>query len=901
MKSLQQKPIALLAAVLLLFCASNLMYAQTTGKISGKVLDAETGEALPGANVQLVGTSIGAAASLEGDYFILNVPPGTYNVRAQFMGYRSSEIRGLQVSVNRTVNANFNLSPTIIEGETVVVEAEKVAIKKDQTSSVRNVSTEQMSILPVESVGQVVNLQSGVVEGHFRGGRMNEVSYLIDGMQVTNSFSSSGQVVGLEADAVEEVEVIKGTFNAEYGRAMSGIVNAVTKDGSNAYHGSVSASLANYLTNNKDIFWGLENDDFDRQQDYKFQLSGPIFKDKLTFFTNYRYQNNEGHLNGIKLFSVDDESFFNDPDPAAWRSEKTGDSSVVAMNWGIYHNFTGKLSSRISQNLRVSLLYILNTGESQGYDHSHKYHPDGRATNHSESHMASLNWNHMISPALFYEAKIGYIYNWNGNYQFENPLDPRYVNDIYDNNTGPSFYTGGMSRGHSNRYQRDWNGKLDLTWQIHKNHSIKTGFDYYQNDLENFNYSIRNYYMNTDSANRAYKPQIFQDTDPLYSNLTDVYHKKPLDFSYYLQDKMEFDEMVINFGLRYDYYDPNTTYPSNRRNPLNKIDMGEAYKSYTLDAETQSQLSPRLGLSYQLGETALLHFSYGHFFQRPAFENFYVNDQLTYQVTAFSTITGNPTLKAQKTVQYELGLWQQLMTGMGLELSVFYRDIYDLLSVAPITDYNGTIYGIYTNLDYGNAKGVEITYDLDYRGVYASVNYTLQYTRGNADNPTTTFNRLGNSQDPIPRLIPMSWDQRHTMNASVGYRTKDWGASATGTFGSGSPYTFSPLPETRLEQVNLYPNNASRPSKYSVDLYGYYRLPVMGRYAMRLEMYVYNLLDRLNENGVYGRTGRAYTNIILDNEKENYRSDFSTYIDNYQNPSMYSAPRMVKFGLGIEF
>jgi len=901
MKSSQQKPIALLTFVLLLFCASTLLNAQTTGKISGKVLDAETGEALPGANVQLVGTSIGAAASLEGDYFILNVPPGTYNIRAQFMGYRTSEIRGLQVSVNRTANANFNLSPTIIEGETVVVEAEKVAIKKDQTSSVRNVSNEQMNILPVESVGQVVSLQSGVVEGHFRGGRSNEVSYLIDGMQVTNSFNSSGQVVGLEADAVEEVEVIKGTFNAEYGRAMSGIVNAVTKDGSNTYHGSVSASLANYLTGNKDIFWGLEDDDFDRQQDYKFQLSGPIFKDRLTFFTNYRYQNNKGHLNGMRMFRYDDVSFFNDPDSNNWRSEKTGDSSVVAMNWNTSHNFTGKLTSKLSQNLRVTLLYILNAGESQGYDHNHKYHPDGRATSHSESHMASLNWNHMISPAIFYEAKIGYIYNWNGYYQFENPFDPRYVNDIYDYNTGPGFYTGGMNRTHSTRYQRDLNGKLDFTWQIHKNHSIKTGFDYYRNDLENNGYTITNYYMTTDSAARVYKPWIWPDTSQNYSNLTDEYRKKPIDFSFYLQDKMEFDEMVINFGLRYDYYDPQTTYPSNRRNPLNRIDRGEEFSSTMLEAEAQSQLSPRLGLSYQLGEAALLHFSYGHFFQRPAFENFYNNDKLTYQVTAFSTISGNPTLKAQKTVQYEIGLWQQLMTGMGLEVSVFYRDIYDLLSVAPITDYNGTIYGIYTNLDYGNAKGVELTYDLDFHGIYASMNYTLQYTRGNADNPTTTFNRLGNSQDPIPRLIPMSWDQRHTLNASVGYRTKDWGVSGTGTYGSGSPYTFSPLPETQLEQVNLYPNNATQPSKYSVDLYGYYRFPMMGKYAMKLEMYVYNLLDRLNENGVYGRTGRAYTNIVLDTEQANYHSDFSTYVDSFQNPSMYSAPRLVKIGLGIEF
>jgi len=896
MKSILQKPVIFLAFILLL-CSNSFVYSQTTGKISGKVIDAETGEALPGANVQLVGTSVGAAASLEGDYFILNVPPGTYNVRAQYIGYNSMEITGLKVSVNRTANANFKLTATVIEGQTVTVEAEKVAIKKDQTSSVRNVSSEQMSILPVESVGQVVSLQSGVVEGHFRGGRFNEVSYMIDGMQVTNTFNQEGKSVDLEADAVEEVEVIKGTFNAEYGRAMSGIVNAVTKDGGNAFHGSASSSFANYLTENKDIFMGLKDNDFNRQQDYKLQLSGPVIKDKLTFFTNLRYQDNKYELNGYRLFNPTDSSFFNSADPAEWYSEKTGDSSIVPMNWGKHINFTGKLSSRLSQNIKVSLLYLYNDNQSSSYSHDWKFNPDGRPTYNSTSHMLTFSWNHMLTPAMFYEAKLGYIDRYSGDYMFKDPYDDGYVSDNYDYNTGPGFYTGGMNRDHTERFQKDLNFKLDFTWQLHKNHSIKTGVDYYQNDLDHQYHRILNRYRNTSQETSIYESYILTDST-IYA---DLYHKKPLDFSYYIQDKMEFDEMVINFGVRYDYYDPKTTYPSNRRNPVNLIDLGPQYFSEKVTSETQSQISPRLGLSYQLGEAALLHFSYGHFFQRPPFENFYQNNSLIINPTNFETIQGNPTLKAQKTVQYELGLWQQLMTGMSVEVSVFYRDIYELLSVAPITTYNDEIYGIYTNLDYGNAKGLEITYDMDFRGLYASMNYTLQYTRGNANDPLTTFDRLGNSQDPIPRLIPMDWDQRHTLNASVGYRTKSYGVSGTGYYGSGRPYTFSPLPESRLSRVNLYPNNASRPTKYSVDLYAYYRMPLMGKINMKIEAYVYNLLDRLNEDWVFGRTGRAYTNIVLDQEKANVRSDFSTYEDNYKNPDGYSAPRLVKLGVGFEF
>ena len=99
----------------------------------------------------------------------------------------------------------------------------------------------------------------------------------------------------------------------------------------------------------------------------------------------------------------------------------------------------------------------------------------------------------------------------------------------------------------------------------------------------------------------------------------------------------------------------------------------------------------------------------------------------------------------------------------------------------------------------------------------------------------------------------------------------------------------------------LYPNNAKKPTNYSVDLYSYYNLPFSGDIKLKFELYIYNLLDTLNEYGVYGRTGRAYTNIILDSERANHRSDFNTIEDNMHNPSMYSAPRMIKFGVGVSF
>jgi outer membrane receptor protein involved in Fe transport len=886
----------LLALIAILLGAAGSLNAQTTGKIAGKVTDQKTGDSLPGANIVIEGTTRGAVSDLNGDFYIINVPPGTYTLRVTLIGYEPVRVEGLRVSVNRTSDVEVKMAQTAVEiAEEVVVTAEKIAIKKDQTSSVRNVSAEQIELLPVEDLGTVISLQPGVVVGHFRGGRMTEVAYLVDGLQVDESFGGSGKTVDLEPEVIQDLEVITGTFNAEYGRAMSGVVNAVTKDGGSSFHGAASADLANYLTPNKDIFAGLKNSEIDRNQDYKLQLSGPLLLDRLTFFTNFRYQDYKNHLNGIRRFNVNDLSNFGE-DPSQWFSQNTGDSAYVSMNGSKNLSFTGKLTSNIFRNFKMSLLYTLNDDEWHTYNHAYKFNPDGMATAYRNTDMYSLQLNHMFSNRAFYEIKLSYIDNYNGYYVYKNPLDSRYVNDVFLYNDGPGFFTGGQDKTHNARKLKDYNAKFDLSWQANKHHSLKTGFLYTHHDLNNAEVQIRNKYAGSDSESVRYEPVVLPDST-VYS---DIYHVKPRELSAYLQDKMEYDEMVINFGVRYDYFDPNTVYPSQRRNPANQLGPPVPQSSYP-KAKPQTQISPRLGLSYQLSDFALLHFSYGHFFQMPPMYALYQNHSFQVPPGDYQTTMGNAQIKAEKTVQYEIGLWQQITEGMGIEVSLFYRDIYDLLSAQIFSTFNQIEYGLYSNKDYGNAKGLEIKYDFARGSFAANLNYTLQFTRGNADNPTFTFTRAGNSQDPIPTLIPMSWDQRHTMNATVGYNTRKFGVTMIGYYNSGTPYTWTPLSESLLSRVNLYANNAKQPSQYNVDMTGYYNLRMIGGVGLRLTLSVYNLFDRLNEVAVNSQTGRAYTAIIRDTDLAGYRSDFSEFIDLVHNPSMYSTPRYVKFGMGVSF
>ena len=234
------------------------LFAQTTGKISGKIVDAKTGDPLIGTNVIVENLNTGAATDGNGDYFVINLPPGNYDIRASMIGYEPMIMKNVRVSVNRTSYVNFDLRQGMLQGEAVIVEAKKITTKRDQTSTVKNVSSEIMDLLPAEDIASIVGMQAGVVNGHFRGGRNTEVSYMIDGMQVDDSFGGSGKAVDVETDAISDLEVITGTFNAEYGKAMSGIVNAVTKSGSNDFHGGFSGALSNYFTGNDDIFIGLD-------------------------------------------------------------------------------------------------------------------------------------------------------------------------------------------------------------------------------------------------------------------------------------------------------------------------------------------------------------------------------------------------------------------------------------------------------------------------------------------------------------------------------------------------------------------------------------------------------------------------------------------------------------------
>jgi len=904
-----------LGVLLMLIQVFRLSNAQTTGKIAGKVIDKDTGEPLAGANVILLHTLSGAAADANGYYFIINIPPGSYDIQVSMIGYTPVKMENVRVSVNATTNLSFELEKTVLQGEAVVVTASAVSFKKDQTSSVRNVSAEQIAKLPVESVDQVVNMQAGVVQGHFRGGRSSEVSYLVDGLPVVNSFSEyTRHNVYVEKEVVQDLEVIKGTFDAEYGQAMSGMVNAVTKEGGKVWHGFLSSGYSNYFTAHNDVFIGIGKAGYlqrNLSQDYKVQLDGPVFKDRLSVFVNYRYQNNRGPLNGIHRFNPWDYSVYPSTDPWTWHIEHTGNNEFVAMQQDFYHNATGKLTFKITNNLKINLLYTFNGNRSKQYDFMYKYNPGGLGWNFSTIHFGSLDVNQMISRSLFYDLKFSYASRVEQSYLYEDPLDSRYLSPNYRGDLTTGFYTGGMvNPGKRKDTFLRGDAKFDLNWQANKTHGFKAGFLYTSHVVDRFRVDVRNQYEGLPVANEMVVdpltgkidfPYYIPEIIPITDNTIDIYRVRPYEMSAYVQDKMEFDEMVIKLGLRYDYFNSNYHYPSNWRNPSNQLSLPDSMMSTMLPNDPQTQLSPRLGLSYKLSDQAVLRFSYGHFFQMPQMYALFENDIYRVPPFDYQTTMGNTQLKAEKTVQYEIGLWQQLMTGMGLEVSLYYKDIYNLLSTKIMTTYNQIKYGLFTNKDYGNARGIELTWDYQLGGFYTQVNFTYSFTRGNAENPRETYTRAGNSMDPITRLIPMSWDQRYTANASASYTTKNLNVGLTGYLNSGTPYSYDPPDYSSLYRINLYENNSSKPTSVSFDLTASYLVPLFGGHSVKFMLNVYNLLDKLNATWVYGDTGQPYTRIVTQSDLSKFRSDYNDYYDQVKNPTMYSYPRSVKLTIGYTF
>jgi outer membrane receptor protein involved in Fe transport len=260
--------------VLALIAIPTVALAQNTGKISGTVMESDTGETLPGASVVVVGTQLGTITDVDGNYFIIGVPVGSYDIQASFVGFSTSTVSGVEVSSGYTQEVNFSLAEGVQLDE-IIVEYERPLIQKDAIGVPKIVDAEEIVNLPVRGAAAVASIQAGVVsqEGsgtlNIRGGRGSEVTYYIDGVKVVGS-------TALPQSAIQEQEMIIGNISARYGDAMSGIINITTKSGSRKFFGSLEGVTSESLD---DFGYNLAS----------FAVGGPIAGDNVSFFLAGEY------------------------------------------------------------------------------------------------------------------------------------------------------------------------------------------------------------------------------------------------------------------------------------------------------------------------------------------------------------------------------------------------------------------------------------------------------------------------------------------------------------------------------------------------------------------------------------------------------------------------------------
>ncbi|MGE5315921.1 MAG: TonB-dependent receptor [Acidobacteriota bacterium] len=882
---------SLLLCLLLLALIPRTLSAGTTGKIAGRITDEKSGEPIVGATIMIIGSAVGAASDIEGAYLIGNVSPGTYSLSISVVGYRKKIVQNVQVNVDFTTRIDAKMSSEEVNLDAVVVTAERPLIRTDLTSSQTSVDASQIRALPVESVTGLLTTQAGVVQGsdgalHFRGGRSDEIAFTVNGTSVNNPFTNTNSL-SIATNAIQELSVVQGTFNAEYGNALSGVVETGLKEGGEKYTGQLSFYTGDMVSTHDNIFLNIKKIDPLSHTITEGTFGGPVpfAGPDLTFFLSARYEQDNGWLYGVKEYLPEDLPNFNTSD---WKLQRSGDMSLTPMNTSKSLSATNRLTYKLSQTKKLNYDFIFNQARYRGYSHAFRYNPEGTYNNYENDVFHGLEFSDWIGMDVSYRIKGSYSRNIYEQYRYKDLVDEHYAptqNLIRPVST--TFYFGGSQNGRFERMAETFSGKFDMTAQLSKRQEVKLGVEGKFPQMFQLSYTVL---KDTTKYRVATMPLL---TDPNYES----YARFPKQYSAYIQDKMEYESIVMNLGLRYDYFKANAEHFLDPYDPQGARAFAKAKQTW----------SPRIGISYPITDKGIIHFSYGHFFQMPQLRRLYENPEFRYQATISATTFGNADLNPQKTITYEIGLQQQLTDNMAFNVTGFYKDVRDLFAVQTIRISGEKEYSMYVNKDYANIKG--FTFSLTKRRTATdmlafTLDYTYQVAEGNDVNSDAFFIDKSSGRESEKVVVPLGWDQTHTLNATVGLgKPNDWNVSIIGRLGTGLPYT----PLSGDNGVILETYSGSKPTQYTVDMLAQKELSFAGvNFIVFLK--VFNLFDRLNEVNVFEDTGRATYTLANSARGEGKAIDqhmglagvhpMSEY---YANPGLYSDPREVLIGCSVNF
>jgi outer membrane receptor protein involved in Fe transport len=881
----------------LLVQSRDTVWAGTTGKIAGVIKDKDTGERLPGVAVVIVGTTMGAAANEKGEYFILNVVPGVYTLRASLIGYTPVDVDQVSVSLDLTTTIDFELTPQPVEVGGITVIAERPIFEPDLTSTAHIITSADLVHRPVINTDGIIYRTPGVVfdpiagpinqgtqgtvignEGDrtidtanpgitLRGGRPQEVVYMVDGLSITDPVLS-GQATNLNHFTISEVQLVTSGFNAEYGNALSGIVNYVTQEGGPRFSGRYQYSTDAILGEDYDL----------GTNEHFLSLNGPVpgTDGNLTYY----FSGN--------LYLTDD-----------WAPRRTKLSHHQQQTY----RTQGKLTYKLTPAITLRTGGFFNRRQYERYNHTWLYNLDGFDCTMEKARQIYLALTHSVSKSTFYEVKLGYFRNnfdigrrldrsflertahdlypndpdaakefiaehedeiWDGewwkDYEFaEATPDPnewrryreREQKQNYDLAVDNLFWSHYDTRNFQKRENDIYTGKFDITSQVNFNNQVKGGFE------------VNSYKITRHYNSLPWHAQPF----------IDIYEYKPLGGGFYVQDKIEFQGLVVNVGGRADYLSKDARAWKDEMNVPTRPDLepdsvgGRSTDEYGKEADDNITFSPRLGISHPVSDKMTIFFNYGHFTQQPRFLELYTT--LAPNLQRSNQRVGNPDLKPSRNIQYELGITRAITRDMKFNLTAYYKDVYNMTQSERIFIVPQP-YDVFKNLDYSNVKGMEATLSQRPRGLVAfNLSYVLQFAEGtNSDYIDQYEMHSRDPTDPVTGLTrafpqsvnPLDFDRRHSVVLQADFRFPDdfklvalrrFGINVISEASSGLPYTKRDYRGNRVGTQNQY----RKPWFYNTDLTvdkGFY---LWGR-EINVFVQVFNVFDKINVINVYPATGR---------------------------------------------
>ncbi|GBD86452.1 vitamin B12/cobalamin outer membrane transporter [bacterium BMS3Abin03] len=951
----------LAAGIFLLLFTIPLLAQTGVGKLNGKVIDADTKEPLIGANVLILNTGMGAATDLDGNYFILNITPGTYAVKVSYVGYAPKTINNVRIVAGVTYELNVELSTDFSLPEIVV--EDKKFFEPNATNTVKVIDADQISRLPVRGVSNFVALQSGVVvqEGsggadgnatiNVRGGRGSEILYIVDGIPQNNLYNRTS-VAQVSNIAIDQISFQVGGYEAKYGEAQSGIVNVTTKSGQPYYSAYVDILSSSYTD---DYGYNL----------YSGSLSGPL-------------------IPGIPehtVFLSLERGWFKDANPPAIKLEfpsinKTYD--FIPNNPANVWRASGKINSRFG-GWRMILSGLWNKRTAKSFD-LRKIKNDAAFQDefYQENTSTSLRISQTVSNSTFWNLTLGYRlfdferYNpfFNDGEHIDNLLaygdstiwasklgvnllgDGRRTDNLDENGV---FRPYGYSTGIYQRREDDAiTADLDFTSQIDK-HLLEFGAGFSSHTVRGYgifayrlaaaqsSLSIDEKFINEapfvfgydytgknkTNGDEPRTNQLLKDvgSDPSMNEF--IRPRKPVIAYTYLQDRFELEDLVLNVGLRLDYFDiksfelkdPSLPYAGGL-DPT-KFDIQD-FKIKDVEVE----ISPRIGIGFPVTSSTVFHAQYGRFIQMPELNDMYAGPFSYDRFISYEPQFGrNGGLRREETTQYEIGFRQLMGDNSALNITLFYKNIKGLVNDqnhkfrrTPGGEVLNAIYS--ENADFGTTKGFAFSFDvtrLSYFSLSLQYTYSLAEGTGSSTSSSQTAVFRNNNNQPPKVIAPLSFDQRHTGVLVVDFYIPEGKAgiwemlniNALFSFNSGRPYTptdnWNLLGDNGLSANNTgYVNSAYGPGSFRIDIKAEKSFPV-GNFYIVPYVWIENLLGSINVTRVYRSTGDPYTTGYLNtpggrsavaNNGEGFAQDYRSL---ERNPSNFGIPRLIKLGVKLNF